>query len=198
MFSSELFRALEGLVSIGIISAVDHDKQCLRVIHTSDEGDEETAWLPWPADVGKNYIRWCPLRLGTQVILLSESGDLANATIVGMLYTKSQGINPPSNNPDIDRIEFDDGTFIEHDINTHRLTLSAMNEMNLVANTLNLSAQTLNLSANTMNVNVGNTHWSGNIHHSSGDLQSNNVSVHQHTHKENGAGSNTNTPNASE
>jgi phage baseplate assembly protein V len=196
MFSAELFRKLEGIVEIGLIQEVDHTNKRLRVMYESDEEEELTAWLPWPAEVGRNFTRWRPLKKGIQVILLSESGDLANAVIAGFLYTEAENITAPSANPDLDIIQFNDGTIIQYDSNQHALSVSAVDRLDLSAKTMNLSAETLNITAGSLTITAAISDWLGDISHRLGHFISNNILFGSHTHKENGKGNNTNKPNA--
>lgn len=179
MFSAEIFRKLEGIVHIGLIAEIDHKNKQLRIIHESEEDDELTAWLPWPAEVGRNFARWRPLKKGIQVVLLCESGDLANAVIVAFLYTEELGITSPSVDPNIDIIQFNDGTIIQYDSSQGALSVSATNQ-------LSLSAKTLNLSAETLNITSSKTNWIGSVSHSLGEFISNLIPFSSHKHKENG------------
>ena len=115
---AELERRLSTAVKIGTISAVDHSSKRIRV----SAGGMTSAWLPWPAEAGRNYVRWRPLREGQQVVLVSPSGDLTQAVIAGMLYTSS--ISAPDDSADLDVILFDDGTRLEYDSGAHKLTAS--------------------------------------------------------------------------
>jgi phage baseplate assembly protein V len=114
---ADLNRRIESLIRLGTIAQVDHAARKLRV----QTGGLLTGWLPWPAEVGRNYRRWRPLRTGTQVILACPSGDPAQAVVVQILYTTA--LDAPSTDPDIDLIEFDDGTLIHYDSAAHRLSI---------------------------------------------------------------------------
>jgi phage baseplate assembly protein V len=127
MNTADLNRRIESLIRLGTIDQVDHAARKLRV----KTGGLLTGWLPWPAEVGRNFIRWRPLREGTQVVLASPSGDPAQAVIIGMLYT--QTIDRPSTDPDIDLIEFDDGSRIAHDASSGVLSLHAAGDLYLTA-----------------------------------------------------------------
>ncbi len=204
MFTSELYRKLEGLVQIGTIAEADHASKRLRVRYDTDVGDQVSAWLNWPAEISRNCIHWRPLRTGTQVIILAESGDLSNGVIVGMLYSSGAGIAAPTSSPDIDLIQFDDGTIIQYDSGASALTVTAVD--------------VLNLNAQTLNINAGQTNWSGAISHGGGGvdtsgpltcastisatgaissattINTNGISLHEHTHRENGQDNQTDPP----
>ena len=90
---ADLNRRIESLIRLGTIAQVDHGARTLRV----QSGGLLTDWLPWPAEIGRNYRRWRPLRVGTQVIIACPSGDPAQALVIGTLYTDviaSPGIDP--------------------------------------------------------------------------------------------------------
>lgn len=102
-------RAIAGVIIIATIDQVNNEKRLLRC----KSGDLLTAWLPWPADMGRNYIRHRPLAVGQQVILASHAGDLTQATVIGMLYTSDRVQEELSE--DIDVIEYNDGSNIRYD-----------------------------------------------------------------------------------
>ncbi len=82
--TAELFRRFENLIRIGTIADVDYQGKRLRV----KSGELLTDWLPWPAEIGRNFKHWRPLRDNTQVVLACPSGDPAQALIISMLYSR--------------------------------------------------------------------------------------------------------------
>jgi phage baseplate assembly protein V len=127
MNTADLNRRIESLIRLGTIAQVDHGARKLRV----QTGGLLTGWLPWPAEVGRNYRRWRPLRTGTQVVLACPSGDPAQAVVIGVLYTVA--LDAPSTDPDVDLILFDDGSRIEHNASSGRLTIHAAGDLHLTA-----------------------------------------------------------------
>ncbi|WP_280565030.1 phage baseplate assembly protein V [Chromohalobacter sp. 48-RD10] len=109
----ELERRLNNLLMVGTILEVDHAARKLRV----EVGAIRTAWLDWPVEIGRNFRRWRPLRQGQQVVLASPSGDPAQAVISGMLY--SAALPAPSDSPDLDLVEFEDGARFQYDSAAH-------------------------------------------------------------------------------
>ena len=115
---TDLERRLNNLLMLGTILDVDHTARKLRV----EVGDIRTAWLEWPVEMGRNFRRWRPLRKGQQVLLSSPSGDPSQAVISGMLYTSA--LSAPSDNPDLDLIEFEDGAQFQYDSAGHHCKAS--------------------------------------------------------------------------
>ncbi len=113
---SDLARRLENVVKIGVIQEVNLIDRTLRV----QLGDVVTNWLPMPGEVTQNYVRWRPLKTGTQVVVFCESGDFNNAVIGQILYTESTLV--PSNSPTEDVIEFSDGALLRYDTSKSELT----------------------------------------------------------------------------
>jgi phage baseplate assembly protein V len=124
---TDLSRRMSNLIGLGTIAEVDHLSARVRV----DLNGRKTAWLPVPAEIGANFIRWRPLRIGTQVLVACPAGDPANAIIVQFLY--SAALPPPANRGDVDVIVFDDGTTIRHDSATHELTIISAGDLRLKA-----------------------------------------------------------------
>ena len=123
MNTADLNRRIESLIRLGTIDQVDHAARKIRV----RSGGLLTGWLPWPADVGRNYRRWRPLRTGTQVLLACPSGDPAQAVVVQILYTDA--LDAPSTDPNVDLIEFDDGTVIQYDSSSHHMTADCVGDI---------------------------------------------------------------------
>jgi len=186
---AELLRKVESMVHVGLVEEVDHSNKRLRINYEDSDGDSQvTGWIAWPADLGRNYVRWKPIRIGTQVVLLSESGDLSNAVIVSTLYTPAQNITPPTVDPSIDQIKFNDGTFIEYDSSNKVLTANSVGTINFNAPVINAVCDEFSIDTKTLSINASTTSWSGNVGHGGGDFRSNDVSVKYHNHKENGSG----------
>ncbi|MBF0374301.1 MAG: phage baseplate assembly protein V [Alphaproteobacteria bacterium] len=124
---SEMSRRLQNLVNLGTIAEVDHSSARVRV----DINGRLTGWLPTPAAIGQNYRRWSPLRVGTQVLLVSPSGDPANAIIAQILY--SDALPPPAATGEVDIIQFDDGTMVKYDAAAKRLELFSAGDIHIRA-----------------------------------------------------------------
>ena len=120
---SDLFRRFENLIRIGTIAELDHAARKIRV----QSGELLTTWLPYPAEIGNNYKRWQPLRLGTQVVLACPSGDPSQALIISILY--SNDIEPPSTDENLDVVEFVDGTKIEYNSQTNTLSIDCAGDV---------------------------------------------------------------------
>lgn len=110
---SDTQRRLHNLATYGTIAAVDHAQGKVRV----SVAGRLTDWLPAPGTVGQNFRAWTPMRIGTQVLVTSPSGDPANGVVSQVLY--SQGLPPPGNTGDTDIIEFNDDTRFSYDSEAH-------------------------------------------------------------------------------
>lgn len=106
---SDLIRTFDNVICLGTIAAVDHAAAKVKLSLSG----RETDWLPYPAEIGANFIRWRPLRAGTQVLAACPSGNPANAVIVQILYTAA--LPPPSTDGSVDLIQWDDGTLVRYD-----------------------------------------------------------------------------------
>jgi phage baseplate assembly protein V len=125
---AELQRRLENLIAIGSITAVDHEKKCVQL---SISGRPPSNWLPFPAEIGRNFRRWRPLRPGIQAVVLSPSGNPAQAVIAQILY--SDDLPPPVTAENLDVIQFEDGTTVSYDSDKHCLTLDSVGDIALKA-----------------------------------------------------------------
>ena len=155
-------RLISDIICLGLIEEIDHPTKQLKVRSKTLSG-----WLPWPTEMGRNYRRWRPLRVGQQVILGSQSGDLSQAVIIGMLYTES--LDAPTDDPDIDLIQFENGASVSHNITSGVMKVICKGDLTLdVAGTLTQKA-----SAHIIE---------GPVTQTGGDMTSDGISAQQHTH----------------
>ncbi len=122
---SELERQLHNLLRLGTVAKVDHSKRLIKV----QTGELLTGWLDWPTETGRNYRRWRPLRLNSQVLIACPSGDPAQAQIIGMLY--SNAAPAPSDDPELDLVEFDDGSKVEYHIGNKQMKVYSAGDISL-------------------------------------------------------------------
>lgn len=170
---AEQDRLISDLICLGRIEQVDHAAKRTKV-----RSKTLSAWLPWPTEMGRNYRRWRPLRTGQQVILASPSGDMAQAVIVGMLYTDN--LPAPESDPDLDLIEFENGAAISHDISNGAMVVTCTGDLTIEV-------------AGTLSLNASNHVIDGPVDQNGGDLTSDGISVQKHIHPES-IGSNTEGP----
>ena len=123
----ELERKTENVIAIGTISETDHAAGQVRI----KIGEIVTAPLPWPADQGRNYTRWRPLRVGQQVVVACPSGDPAQAVVIAMLYTET--LTRPSADPELDVIDFESGTRVTHSAKTGDVTVAGAGKVTLTS-----------------------------------------------------------------
>ncbi|MDF1583894.1 MAG: phage baseplate assembly protein V [Methyloprofundus sp.] len=184
---TELDRKLSHLINIGVIAEVNAGDKTIRV----QVGENLTGLLPWPCEMGRNFIRWRPLRVGQQVVIACPSGDMAQAVIIGMLY--SDALDSPSSDENIDLIAFSDGAQLSYDVASHALKA-----------TLPTGATTELVSSGGVTIN-GDVTIVGNITTTAsaiiggqvaamGDVLAGSVSLQQHLHPGDSGGS-TGAPN---
>lgn len=125
---TELQRQLDNLIRIGTVTEV-RSKEC-RV----KTGDIITNWRPYTTErAGANRTRH-RLSIGEQVILLSVSGDLRNAYILGSLNaTAADEPLADDDNPDLDRTEYSDGAVIEYNPATGALNATGIKTATITA-----------------------------------------------------------------
>lgn len=117
---SDLIRRLTNLAVIGTVVMVDYARARAQV----DLGGRVSGWLPIPAAMGRNWRGANPMRIGTQVLVVSPCGDPAQGVIAQILY--ADALPPTSDNPILDQVRFDDGTTVTYDSASHSLTVHAV------------------------------------------------------------------------
>jgi len=110
---SDLYRRMENIVCRGRIAEMDADEARVRV----SIGDNLTDWLPWLTLRAGLDRSWAAPSAGEQVLVLSESGDFNNGVVLFGIY---QSAHPaPSDDPDENLMEFEDGAKFTYHKGTH-------------------------------------------------------------------------------
>lgn len=161
---SEQQRRLHNIATIGTVFDVNPDDQTMRL----DVGDNQTDWLPIPALAAGQVRVWrCP-SVGEQFLLVSPSGELANAIPVLSLYSNQHP--SPSNDPNEIRVRFNDSDFLSIKNQDSQLTL----KINDIVFDGDLTV--------TGGVDVGENVLVGGDIHSLGDTVAGSISLKSHTH----------------
>lgn len=142
--TADLFRRIENLISIGTISQIDHARNLGRI----KIGELSTDFLPLPASIGHNFIAASPAAIGTQVVLLSPSGDLAQGVIVSYIY--SNELPNPVSNSETDLIQFKDGSKIAYNSATSTLDIIASDVLKI-----NIAGNASLTVGGDINANIG-------------------------------------------
>lgn len=115
--NAEHQRRLHNIATIGTVIEIDADSALMRLA----VGDNETDWLSIPTIAAGMVSVWrCP-SISEQFLLVSPSGELANAIPVVSLYSDH---NPsPSTDPNEIRIRYNDTDFCSIDVVNSQLTM---------------------------------------------------------------------------
>ena len=110
-------RRLHNIATIGTVTHIDADRALMRLA----VGDNVTDWVNIPAIAAGMVSVWrCP-SVGEQYLLVSPSGELANAIPVISLYSDH---NPsPSKDPNEIHIRYNDTDFCSIDVANSQLTM---------------------------------------------------------------------------
>lgn len=193
----ELARRLANLVRLGTVAEVDAAHARIRV----QSGALLTPWLPWLPTRAGSTLTWSLPSIGEQVVLLSPSGDTAQAIALPAVYSDTHPA--PSSSPTEHTIVFPDGAHITYDTAAGHLdataiahvTVNAAGGITLHAPIVTLdAAQTLATGALTVQglltyqaglAGTGGgsgTTITGDITQTGGQLSSNGIVLDSHTH----------------
>ena len=192
----ETLRRLDNLVRLGTIAAVDHGAARCRV----QTGGNLTGWLPWMAQRAGTTRTWCPPTVGEQVIILSPSGEPAGGIVITGLY--SELAEAPSTSSSEHITHYPDGARIAYDHATGALSATGVQTATVQAGehvTVDCPQSTitgdvvingaltvqglLSYQAGLSGAGGGaGTTISGAITHAGGNLSSNGIVLHTHTH----------------
>ncbi len=147
---AELLRRFENLLRYGEIVEIDFTQHLCKVAL----GDITTNWLSTNMLIGHNVRVHTPLRIGTLVLVACPSGHLPLARIVAIL--PSEKINPPSNQSNLDLIEFNDGTQLSYDSEVSKLKISGTHKINIICDNATVKASgDVKVDASNIKLNGG-------------------------------------------
>lgn len=147
----ELERRLANIVRIGTVEELDYaDAGAPRVRVRS--GNKLSGWLPVQAQRAGDDSDWDPYDVGEQVIMLSPSGDMAQAVIAGSIHQDSKPA--PDNSPDVRKRQWKDGAFDSYDRESHarEINIPDGGSVKLV-----VGGASIELTAEAATVTVGGT-----------------------------------------
>lgn len=119
MNTADLARRLDNIVRFGVIEQTDFTTDPVQPRVRVKTGDILTAWIPITAVRANSDAEHDPVQKGEHVILLAPSGELAQAVVVGKLF--STDYPSPDLSPDNHRRKYRDGAVIEYNSKTHHL-----------------------------------------------------------------------------
>ena len=178
-------RRLHNLATIGTVTKIDADKALMRLA----VGDNETDWVNIPTIAAGQVSVWrCP-SVGEQYLLVSPSGELANAIPVMSLFSDN---NPsPSKDPNEIRIRYNDTDFCSIDVANSQLTMHISQITNKAATSMVFDTPRATVTGN-LQVNggiqaMGAMQVQGSIDCNSaitaaGEVTANGINLTTHTH----------------
>lgn len=157
---ADILRLLHNLIRLGTIAEVDTATARVRV----QSGENLTDWRPWLSARAGTTKAWDPPTIGEQVLLLSPSGDLAQAIVLTGIYSDA---NPaPAASAELWRHIFPDGTQLDYDHSANCLTIEAVGDVALSATgTVTVDASKIHHNGGQGVVTQGHIcHFTGNPH----------------------------------
>ncbi len=151
----DLQRRMANMIRRGRVHSVDFEQSPPRVKVEYEKG-AVTGWLPWISgrESNKHRTDWEPLAIGEQVIILSESGELSAGVVLPSLPDATSPV--PSTSPDEHVSRYEDGTEINYNRASHKLTITIGSDGDA-----ELTCKTFYLNADLEH--KGKQHTTGNI-----------------------------------
>lgn len=171
--NAEHQRRLHNIATIGTVIEIDADTALMRLA----VGDNETDWLSIPTIAAGMISVWrCP-SIGEQYLLVSPSGELANAIPVISLYSEH---NPsPSTDPNEIRIRYNDTDFCSIDVVNSQLTMHISQITNQAATSIVWDTPSAIL---TGNLQVDGSINCGKSIAAADEVTANGINLTTHTH----------------
>lgn len=124
---TEAERRIANVAILARVVKIDPQRARVKV----KAGPLESNWLPWTTPrAGKDRLWWMPEE-GEQVLVIAPGGDLEQGVVVGSLF--QQAFPPPADRADIMRIVWQDGTTVEYDRASHKLTVHCVGAIEITA-----------------------------------------------------------------
>ena len=166
-------RRLHNIATIGTVTHIDADLALMRLAI----GDNVTDWVNIPTIAAGQVRVWrCP-SVGEQYLLVSPSGELANAIPVMSLYSDHHP--SPSTDPNEIRIRYNDSDFCSIDVVNSQLTMHINQITNQAATRIVLDTPNTTLTGDLQvngNINCSNTITASN------EVTANSIDLTTHTH----------------
>lgn len=171
--NAEHQRRLHNIATIGTVIEIDADAALMRLA----VGDNQTDWLSIPTIAAGMVSVWrCPT-IGEQYLLVSPSGELANAIPVISLYSDR---NPsPSTDPNEIRIRYNDTDFCSIDVANSQLTMHISQIANQAATSIVWDTPSATLTGNLQvdgSINCGKSITAAT------EVTANGINLTTHTH----------------
>ena len=119
-----------GVNRFGYVSDYDPKRHMARV-HFPDKGDLVSNWLPVAIPNSKKNKDECHLDIGEHVFCSMLGNGLEAGVVLCSIYDDEN--KPPTGNQDIRTVHFEDGTEISYDRNKHKLTISCVGDIEILA-----------------------------------------------------------------
>lgn len=183
---TELARRLSNLIRLGTVAQIDPSAARIRI----QTGPILTDWIPWLTFRAGTTRSWSAPSIGEQVMLISPSGDTAQAIALPALYANDSPA-PSAGIPE-HLIAYPDGAVISYNHSSGALTVTGIKtaHVNAIesitasapAITANADVATVNASTTTVNasliaLNAPLTVVTGALEVTGGALISNGVSI---------------------
>lgn len=171
--NAESQRRLHNIATIGTVTHIDADRALMRLA----VGDNVTDWVNIPTIAAGQVRVWrCP-SIGEQYLLVSPSGELANAIPVISLFSDH---NPsPSTDPNEIRIRYNDTDFCSINVANSQLTMHISQITNQAATSIVLDTPNTTLTGNLQvngDINCDNTITAAT------EVTANGINLTTHTH----------------
>lgn len=180
------------MIRIGSILDIDYAARLVRV----KSGKLDSNWLEWRPSRAGTTKTWDPPSIGEQVMILSPSGVIENGIVMPSIYCDD--FDAPSDDPALHMTEYPDGATISYNHSTGELIAHGVKTALVEASTqVTLDTPHVRITGtlevdgmltyhNGMTGEAGDADNSitinGNLIHIGGELSSNGIVLHTHTH----------------
>lgn len=185
MMSSELNALMRQLIRIGIVSSVNPQNCTAKVLF--EDQDEAVSYDLFVINhnTQDNQDYWLP-DVNEAVLCLFLPIGIETGFIIGSYYSDVD--KPANTNPNVRSVRFKDGTVIQYNRETHKLTVDCVGDIEATCKKASITAETkVIVTAPQVEINgdlkVNGTVEASGVIKSDTDVQAGGISGKNHTHK---------------
>lgn len=177
---------LNQVIRIGFVTSRMPEKMRVRVrLPDTVTSPLVTDWLPVVCPRASGDMVYDLPDVGDQVLCIFLPNGMERGFVLGAMYG---GNNPPVTSPDKYHRTFKDGTTLEYDRSSHKLTANVQGKVNITATeTVTITAPTILLQGAISTTNqsggTGSVSMNGTLRLSNGDISADSVSLKGHVHE---------------
>lgn len=154
---------IKDFIKTGIITAVYPERNTARVLFDdAGEGEIDSGELPFLVTGSTENKYYAPMPVDTQVLCLRLPHGKNSGYILGTWYNDVDA--PPDSDGNLSKVQFADGTIVEHNSKSGETKVSATGAVTISASSITINGDTVNITGGSGDVVVNGISLVGHTH----------------------------------